>query len=192
MGKFFGHSLAASASQPGSGCKSCRLRVRPTFNSGQIALMASRAAAWARIMSKSPSGVRCVWKSAGSRCRKAPEIPRRLPCGFPASSANSYPSARCFRPARRLLWPRRLLHLHHVALRDGSNLQAHIGLVDGADIVQLIAESLHNLNGIALEIVNRAFGLPAAALNQPFGAGKWCSVTTGSTPCSRQQRITLR
>ena len=38
--------------------------------------------------------------------------------------------------------------------------------------MQLIAESLHNLDGIALEIVNRALGLPAAALNQPFGAGK--------------------
>ena len=57
-------------------------------------------------------------------------------------------------------------------LGDRRQLQAHVGLIDGADIVQLTAQLLHHIADIALEIFDRGFCLPAALGNQPFGAGE--------------------
>lgn len=57
-------------------------------------------------------------------------------------------------------------------LGDCRQLQAHIRLIDGADIVQLTAQLLHHIADIALEVFDRGFCLPAALDNQPFGAGE--------------------
>ena len=57
-------------------------------------------------------------------------------------------------------------------LGDCRQLQAHVGLIDGADIVQLTAQLLHHIADIALEVFDRGFCLPAALDNQPFGAGE--------------------
>ena len=52
------------------------------------------------------------------------------------------------------------------------DLQAHVGLIDGADDVQLTAQLLHHIADIVLEVFDRGFCLPAALGNQPFGAGE--------------------
>ena len=57
-------------------------------------------------------------------------------------------------------------------LGDRRQLQAHVGLIDGADVVQLTAQLLHHIADIALEVFDRGFCLPAAHGNQPFGAGE--------------------
>lgn len=57
-------------------------------------------------------------------------------------------------------------------LGDSRQLQTHIRLIDGADDVKLTAQLLHHIADIALEIFDRAFSLPAALGNQPFGAGE--------------------
>ena len=57
-------------------------------------------------------------------------------------------------------------------LGDRRQLQAHVGLIDGADVVQLTTQLLHHIADIALEVFDRGFCLPAALGNQPFGAGE--------------------
>ena len=57
-------------------------------------------------------------------------------------------------------------------LGDRRQLQAHVGLIDGADIRKFAAQLLHHIADIALEVFNRGFYLPAALGNQPFGAGE--------------------
>ena len=66
----------------------------------------------------------------------------------------------------------RLLGHQAEPLGDGRQLQPHIGLVDGADIVQLAAQVLHYIADIPPEILHGGLGFPAALGNQPFGAGK--------------------
>ena len=57
-------------------------------------------------------------------------------------------------------------------LGDRRQLQAHVGLIDGADIRKFAAQLLHHIADIALEVFDRGFCLPAALGNQPFGAGE--------------------
>ena len=52
------------------------------------------------------------------------------------------------------------------------DLQAHVALIDGADIRKFAAQLLHHIADIALEVFDRGFCLPAAHGNQPFGAGE--------------------
>ena len=57
-------------------------------------------------------------------------------------------------------------------LGDRGQLQAHIGLVDGADIAQLAAQLFHHIGHITFKILYGAFGFPAALADEPFRAGK--------------------
>ena len=57
-------------------------------------------------------------------------------------------------------------------LGDCRQLQAHICLIDGANIRKLAAQLPHHIAGIALEVFDRGFCFPAALGNQPLGAGE--------------------
>ena len=57
-------------------------------------------------------------------------------------------------------------------LGDRGKLQAHIGLVDGADIAQLAAQLLHDIGCIVLKVLHGGLCFPAALADEPLGAGK--------------------
>ena len=70
------------------------------------------------------------------------------------------------------------LHLarrHHLLENlpgHGGDLDAHVGLVDGADVLQLAAKLLRDIPGIPGKIGGGSVRLPAALADQPDGAGK--------------------
>ena len=68
--------------------------------------------------------------------------------------------------------PGRLFGHQPEPLGDGCQLQPHVGFVDGADIVQLIAQLFHYIHDIPLEIGDGGLGLPAAFGDQPSGTGE--------------------
>ena len=57
-------------------------------------------------------------------------------------------------------------------LGDSGQLQAHISLVDGADIAQLAAQLLHDIGCIVLKVLYGGLCFPAALADEPLGAGK--------------------
>ena len=63
-------------------------------------------------------------------------------------------------------------HLLPIPFGDGSHLHAHIGFIDGADVVQLAAQTLHEKTDIAGKIGGSGLSLPAALGNQPHRAGE--------------------
>ena len=57
-------------------------------------------------------------------------------------------------------------------LGNSGQLQAHVGFVDGADIAQLAAQLLHDIDCIVLKVLYGGLRFPAALADEPLGAGK--------------------
>ena len=66
----------------------------------------------------------------------------------------------------------RLLGHQHIPLGDGGQLQAHVGLIDGADIAQLAAQFFRYISGVAAEVFDGALRLPAALADEPRRGGE--------------------
>lgn len=64
--------------------------------------------------------------------------------------------------AGRLLLSRLLLHHAYIFLRHQCDLQAHIGLVDGTDVLQLVSQSLYDIGTIPLKERDQLLILPSA------------------------------
>ena len=61
---------------------------------------------------------------------------------------------------------------HGIPPGNGGNLQAHVGLVDGADILKLLAQSPDDVGDIFLKVLHHGFGFPAALADDPDRAGE--------------------
>ena len=84
-----------------------------------------------------------------------------------ASAAARCAGRRCF-----LRSAGRLFSHQPEAPGDGRQLQPHIRLIDGADVLQAAAQFPCDIRGIAAEVFHGAFRFPAAFPDEPHRAGE--------------------
>ena len=65
-----------------------------------------------------------------------------------------------------------LLHQLHITLGDSCNLEAHVGLIDGADVGKKVSQPLDHIFAVGGKFLDGSLILPSALLNEPFGAGE--------------------
>lgn len=63
-------------------------------------------------------------------------------------------------------------HLLAIPFGYGGDLDAHVGLVDGADVGQVGAELCDDVADVLSKVVGSGFGFPTAFANQPDRGGK--------------------